>query len=295
MTTILAIDDEPQNLRLLQLYLSDTDYTVLTAENGSEGWKLLVTYGDRVSVILLDRMMPVMNGMEFLARLKKDADFAHIPVIMQTAAAETHLVVEGIQAGVFYYLSKPYSEELLLAIIQAALQDHIAHDALLAEVKKYKRLAGLITQCQFSLRTLDEARDLAAFLANCFPDPSRMALGLSEILINAVEHGNLSISYEEKSELQKRGAWESEIQRRLALPEYANKQVQVQYTTSATEIAVTVCDEGKGFDWRPYLEVDPARATDTHGRGIALARMISFDEVRYAGTGNQVTCIVRRQ
>lgn len=58
--------------------------------------------------------------------------------------------------------------------------------------------------------------------------------------------------------------------------------------------AVTISDEGDGFDWRPYLEIDPAQATDTHGRGIALARMLSFDDLWYTGTGSQVTGIVRR-
>lgn len=295
MSTILIIDDEPQNIRLIQRQFADTNYTFLTAENGAEGWNILTQYSDRISVILLDRMMPVMDGMQFLAQLKQHPEFSHIPVIMQTAAIEPSQITEGIRAGVFYYLTKPYDEELLLATVHAALRDHVARDTLQEEVQRYKRLSGLITRCDFSFRTLDEARDLAAFLANCFPEPSRVALGLSELLINAVEHGNLGISYEEKGLLNKRGVWEEEVQNRLLLPDNRNKRVFVSYETDIDTVNVTIRDEGVGFNWQPYLDIDPARASDSHGRGIAMARLISFDEIHYQGNGNIVSCLVRRQ
>lgn len=293
MTTLLAIDDEPKNLKLIRMYLADTDYTVLTANNGAEGWKVLTEASPPIDVILLDRMMPVMDGMAFMLKLRAHPDFAHLPVIMQTAAAETNQVAEGIRTGVFYYLTKPYDGEVLLSIVQSALQHLGAHSELRTEVRKYKRMLGLISKSDFIFQTLEEAHDLTIFLANFFPDPERMVLGISELLINAVEHGNLGITYEEKSLLNKNGRWEEEIQRRLNLPENVNKRVRVRYEKKAEDITLTIRDEGRGFEWHRYLDMDPDRATDTHGRGIAMSRLMSFDAVRYEGTGNTVTCVVR--
>lgn len=293
MTTILAIEDESQNLKLLQKYLIDTSYTLLTAGNGAEGWEVLTQHRDVIKVILLDRMMPVMDGMEFLMKLKQEKPFPHTPVIMQTAASAPEQIAEGIQAGVFYYLTKPYDEEVLLSIIQAALQDSATQNALLLEVQKNKHFLGLIEQCNISCQTLNEARDLAGFLASCFPEPDRVALGISELLINAIEHGNLNVTYTEKSALTKLDKWEEEIQRRLALAENADKRVRVHYEKDVTECRLTITDEGQGFDWRGYLTIDPDRATDTHGRGIAMSRIISFDELYYSDKGNQVTAVVR--
>ncbi len=293
MTTLLAIDDEPKNLKLIRMYLADTDYTVLTANNGDEGWKMLTEAQSPIDVILLDRMMPVMDGMTFMLKLRAQPDFAHLPVIMQTAAAETSQVAEGIRTGVFYYLTKPYDGEVLLSIVQSALQHHGAHNGLRAEVRKYKRMLGLITESHFVFQTLEEAYDLTIFLANFFPEPERMVLGISELLINAVEHGNLGISYEEKTFLNKNGGWEEEIQRRLALPEYTKRRVRVHYEKRPEDIILTIRDEGNGFEWHRYLDMDPDRATDTHGRGIAMSCLMSFDAVRYEGSGNTVTCVVR--
>lgn len=67
-------------------------------------------------------------------KLKQEKTLPHIPVIMQTAASAPEQIAEGIQAGVFYYLTKPYDEEVLLSIIQAALQDSTTQNALRQEV-----------------------------------------------------------------------------------------------------------------------------------------------------------------
>lgn len=293
MTTLLAIDDEPKNLKLLRMYLAETNYTVLTAANGEEGWALLTAApAPAVDVILLDRMMPVMDGMAFLLKLRAEPRFATIPVIMQTAAAGSRQVAEGLRAGVFYYLTKPFEAEVLLAVVHAALQQSTTQRELKAEVKKQKQLQGLARESHFVLRTLEEVHDLTLFLANFYPDPERMVVGIFELLLNAVEHGNLGITYEEKTVLNEYGAWEAEVQRRLRLPKYAHRQVHVRYEKKAEEIILTISDEGAGFEWTRYLDIDLERVTHTHGRGIALARLMSFDAVRYEGPGNSVSCVV---
>lgn len=152
----------------------------------------------------------------------------------------------------------------------------------------------LLRHGRFELQTLVQARSLAELLAYAFPDPSRTQLGLTELLVNGVEHGNLEISYAEKSSLLEEGRFDDEISRRLALPENSQKRVWVSMDRTATELEMTIVDDGKGFDWHRYLSLDDERSDDSHGRGIAMSNCISFDRLEFRDPGNQVvvsTCL----
>ena len=129
-------------------------------------------------------------------------------------------------------------------------------------------------------------------LASTCPDPGNRALGLKELFFNAIEHGNLGITYDEKTRLEKEDSWKEELQRRLNLPENQDKYVVVHLERHAHEIVFIITDQGAGFDWRPYETMDPQRMFDSHGRGIAMARSLCFDELRYRGRGNEVMAII---
>jgi CheY-like chemotaxis protein len=290
--TILAVDDEPNNLRALKLDLEDNGYRALTARDGVEAWDILQKNMEKISVILLDRMMPNMNGMEFIAKIKADKTIPSIPVIMQTAAAEKEQVVEGIKAGAYYYLTKPYHKDVMLSITAAAVRDYANLCNLRFEVKKITRKLSLIREANFEAKTLDDVQDLSTFLSQFYPSPESVVLGISELLTNAVEHGNLGITYNEKSDLNKQGQWKTEVERRLSMPEHASKIVRVAYNRGEDQITLTIKDEGVGFNWMDYMEISPERATHSHGRGIALAKMMSFDQLDYLGDGNEVQCRV---
>ncbi len=288
---ILAVDDEEFNLDILKCLMLDAGYDVVEAEDGMTTLRRLEQNPD-VDVILLDRMMPNMDGMEVVKRIKADARFRDIPVIMQTAAAASDQVLEGLKAGVYYYLTKPYEDVMLLAIVKAALEDATAKREMKQDVRNQRRMLGLMQKSLFHFRTLEDTKTLAYFIANCFPDPELAVFGLNELLINAVEHGNLGITYSEKTRLMLDGCWQHEIERRLSQEANKHKFATLEFKSTAEEIAVHIRDEGKGFDWHKYIELSPDRATDPHGRGIATSRMISFDSVQYLGTGNEVLCKV---
>ena len=289
---ILAVDDEAFNLDILGEYLEDDGYAVTSAVDGEEALAKLEILGS-VDVIVLDRMMPRMDGMECLRRLKADPRFCDIPVIMQTAAASHEQIKQGIEGGVFYYLTKPYEEAVLLSLVKSALADSRLKTALRMEVRQNRQVLGLMEKAEFRFRTLDEARNLAVFVANGFPEPERVVYGLSELMVNAVEHGNLGISYSEKTALVMSGNWEEEVEHRLSHPDHCQKFVNLSYESSRAGVSVTLTDQGAGFDFASYLQLAPERATDPHGRGIATAKLISFDELFYSGKGNIVTCRVQ--
>lgn len=291
---LLVVDDEEFNRDILEEYLTAGGYAVTLAEDGEATWDVLNSGSHNFSAVLLDRMMPRLDGMGLLKRIKSVSRFEHIPVVFQTALDNPSDIVEGMNAGAFYYLTKPVDKDMLLAIVQSAVSVRVLSTSRHEELSKERRqFFALMRRGEFQLCTLEEARGLANTLASFYPDPARVLLGLSELLINAVEHGNLGISYTEKSRLLQEARWEEEIKHRLALPESAGKVVNVQLEHLSGEIRVTITDCGTGFDWNKYLEMSPERAFDPNGRGIAMSRMMSFDALEYMGKGNQVTAVVR--
>ncbi|MBI5119786.1 MAG: response regulator [Rhodospirillales bacterium] len=291
-TRLLVVDDESFNREILSVLLESAGYAVDQVDGGQEALDRLAANPETYDAILLDRMMPGLSGMDVLLRLKQDRRLRHVPVIMQTAIDGQEEIVDGIRNGVFYYLVKPIQRELLLSITQAAVQDHSQYRLLMSEVKKHTDALTLMNDARFRYRTPTEANLLAVMLASAVPEVPSLVLGLSELMMNAVEHGNLGISYQEKSDLIAKSAWSGEIERRLALPENRGKSVEVVFTRMPHMVAITIIDQGEGFDWRRYMEMDPSRVFETHGRGIALARKTGFTAIEYQERGNVVMGLV---
>lgn len=290
---VLVVDDEPIGRETLVENLSEEGYAVVEASSGEAAWRLIDADPGRFDAILLDRMMPDIDGIEILRRVKQHAALMHVPVIMQTGMATDADVLDGLRAGAYYYLTKPFSADTLLAIVAAATRDYRGHRQLAEEVQRQGRTLACLQRARFAFSTPDEARNLATLVANAAPDPGRVVLGLSELMLNAVEHGNLGIGYQEKSRLIEEGRLHEEIERLLADERYAKRRAVLDIERTANEISFLIRDEGDGFDWRNYLEMSPERAFDTHGRGIAMSRMISFDSLEYLGLGNEVKACIR--
>lgn len=138
------------------------------------------------------------------------------------------------------------------------------------------------------IRTLEQVSGLATLLAARCREPDGVAVGLTELLVNAIEHGNLGIDHEEKAALVRGGTWLQEIERRLSLPQYAGRLVTVAYARQAETMRVSVRDEGGGFDAAPYLKAEKTAGSEPHGRGIAMAKASGFESLRYAGRGKHV-------
>ena len=290
---VLVVEDNAHDRALLQAHLHPLPADVAFAGDGIEAWEMIERDARQFDVILLDRTMPRMNGLELLARLKADPRCRTIPVILQTGSVGREEMLEGINAGAYYYLTKPYNAEVLRMVVRTAAADNGEMRRLQSQLERGVKALGLAQYAIFSYRTIDEARDLGSVLARACPDPESAVIGLTELLVNAVEHGNLGITYDEKTQLRTHSRWEAEIQRRLTMPEYAGRTAEVRFEREGREMRFTVRDCGSGFDWRRYFDIDPARAFDTHGRGILMARHLSFHSLEYRGCGNEVVATVR--
>jgi two-component system, cell cycle response regulator len=290
---ILAVEDDLFALRFLEVQISDLGHHMISASNGQEALDILThSKMGEIDVVLMDREMPIMDGLTAIKHMKDDPVLRHIPVIMVTGADTIEELREGLDAGVFYYLTKPVNETMLRSVLSAAIREAEQTKTLSEELGKHKSSFDLIDTCRFEFKTLSQAESLAAFLANCFPDPERVLPGLAELLINAVEHGNLEIGYDKKTSLIEEGTWRAEVERRTKLPEYKDRSVIATIAHKTNGTYVVIEDQGSGFDFRPYMEIDPARAGDNHGRGIAQAKTMSFDDLKYNKDGRQVIAFV---
>lgn len=144
------------------------------------------------------------------------------------------------------------------------------------------------------LRRPEDVLPLVSRLALSCERPDRVAIGLAELLMNAIEHGSLGLGFDAKRRLLGDQTLRQEIARRLALPPWQARTVSVDVDTYADLVRFTVRDEGAGFDWRGWTGPAQMGGTGPNGRGIAIARELCFASVIYRGCGNVVEAITPR-
>ena len=117
---ILAVDDKPQNLQFLGKLLADNGYEVGLAQSGQQALNFVIK--NEPDLILLDIMMPEMDGYDVCKRLKSDFGTRHIPIIFITAKTDTKDVVKGFEVGGVDYVTKPFNAAELLARIKTHIE-----------------------------------------------------------------------------------------------------------------------------------------------------------------------------
>jgi two-component system, OmpR family, alkaline phosphatase synthesis response regulator PhoP len=120
MAKILAVDDEPHIVRLAQIALERAGHTVVTARDGREGLSKVAS--EHPDLVVMDVMMPYMDGFEALGHLKRDPTTRDIPVIMLTAKAMDSDISTGYRTGADCYLTKPFNPRELVAFVKRILE-----------------------------------------------------------------------------------------------------------------------------------------------------------------------------
>jgi sigma-B regulation protein RsbU (phosphoserine phosphatase) len=159
---ILVVDDTPSNIQSLAATLKPAGYQVLVATNGQQALDVMAKV--RPDLILLDIMMPVMDGFEACANIKANAEWHDIPIIFLTAKTETADLVKGFELGAVDYVNKPFNAHELMARVHT----HLTVDRLRTSVSE-KNAALEKAQAQMSAE-LDLARAMqVAILPSRFP------------------------------------------------------------------------------------------------------------------------------
>jgi len=119
---VLSIDDQYTIRRHVAIALAEADIDIFEAANPAEAAQILVKHYEEVSLIILDINMPKMNGLDFLASLKRHPQFSSIPVIMMTTENQTKSVLTAVQSGAAGYIIKPFKKEELISKVQQHMQ-----------------------------------------------------------------------------------------------------------------------------------------------------------------------------
>jgi adenylate cyclase len=161
---ILVVDDNPTNIKILQTRLASAGYDVVTAADGEEA--LVAAHAAAPDLILLDVMMPRLDGIEVCKRLRADPDFPFTPIVLVTALSETKDVIAGLEAGGDEYLTKPIDHGALLARVRSMLRIKELHDRaqeLTAELGRWN--ASLETRVAEQVAELERVGRLRRFFS----------------------------------------------------------------------------------------------------------------------------------
>lgn len=330
MNTILLVEDEEELREIFAHRLSDDGFKVIEAVDGLEA--LEKSREHHPDLIISDILMPNMNGIDFFTELQREsAQLAAIPFIFLTAMVGEEDTIKAIGLGVDGYLAKPVKYELLLATIKSRLRFHERQRGLFKSkleavfsplfkdsahaVGEYESLDVLfnhyadiiknaakvnidfkhVQDATFRVRTLEDAHQVSAILAGMCPEPEVAILGILEMIVNGIEHGNLGIGYDLKTKLLEDWTWTEEVARRLDEPENCKKFVTASIHKMDNGIRMEFLDCGKGFDYSSYTGFSKERLLDLHGRGIAVANNIVFSELEYIGSGNKAIATIRNK
>src|ERR1700722_5959480 len=168
---ILAVDDVPNNLEIVRVRLEAEGYEVITAADGEDA--LARMHGSEPDLVLLDIMMPKLDGIAVLKQFRQERPNRFVPVILVTAKDDTHDIVEGLEAGGDEYLTKPFEQAELIARVRALLRVKELHDTVQQQATQLKeqseQLASwnrlLEQRVAEQMAELDRIRRLQWFLA----------------------------------------------------------------------------------------------------------------------------------
>jgi len=175
--TILVVEDEKEIARMIQILLEARGFATLVSHSGDEAFTCL--RGHSVDLVLLDIMMPGMDGYDVCRRLKADEQWRHIPVVMLTARAALRDMLLGLEIGADDYVTKPFNNEELIARIKALLRIQAMRQEL---VRRNQELQALNAVAQAVSRSLSPDEILEGALARTLE-----SLGLTLGLVHLVQ------------------------------------------------------------------------------------------------------------
>jgi len=283
--TILIVDDETLNLEILSEHLHDANYQTVRAEDGKQALDLLTADEHKFHAVLLDRMMPEMDGLEVLIKIKQNPQLAMLPVIIQSAKASKIDISEALEAGANYYLTKPFDGTHLLAIVELAVSDYSEYRSMKANSNDYPKLQS---HEEFHFRTRAEAQHLARLIAINCENGEVIAAGLLMLMVKAIEHGNLEISFDKKAKLMVSGRLREEVKQRLEDPVLGQRQVKLIFDKYPCEYSFQLINEGLGLDCHQDLGNGADQTSESAKKTSFLLKNVSFDKLEYSGDGKTV-------
>ena len=292
---VLIIENDFVSRHYLRDLLGYYGHSCQTAMNASEG--LYIYASGRPDVIICDVMLPGISGMEFLRDIrKKDSTTA---IVMISTESSERLAVQVFRAGADDFLKKPVQDKDILPLLDRFAErtpERRESAEPYGEVQSGRLTFKFPTEYDGTSSIMPRVMETLSEDYFSIDDRISIELGLSELVTNAIEHGNLSITYDEKTAVADLSDGMMDLcNKRLLDPKFASREITILYEFTPEECKWTIIDEGDGFDVSKVP--DPTKAEKReglfHGRGIMFSRAI-FDSVEYKGKGNEVVVTKKR-
>jgi len=291
---LLFVGIKPSQQPDIQERLSDLHFTFTFCDTPSLALQLLKKpETPKFKAFIIDENL--LNHADFSAFYNHciQPTYSTTPMILQINRSGNYSVVKkALESGVYFSINHPYSSSIFNTVLMTANHSVVQRLEVSNRQSSFEKVRALMQNAVFHVKTVQDAQTLSSILAFMTLDQKRVAVGLFELIINAIEHGNLGISYAEKSKLTLNATLQNEVERRLNLPENLTKYVTVSIKRLKNQMQFTIKDCGDGFDYANYLNFSENRAMDHHGRGIMIANQLSFDHIEYKDNGSKVICTV---
>ena len=293
---LISPDGAPQGKLEEQLRRLGFEVTVL--QEAPEALTVVQAPVLALDAIVLDWRSGCDKDGAFAEALAEAAVNAQVPVLTLAADCRADDIRLAAGAGLEQHLCMPCQlSQLKSALMAMIVRPEPAAERPSAAVN-LDDAVDLLENCKFRFRTPQDVEKLVPLLARLFPHPGRAVSGIAELMLNAIEHGNLEIGHELKAYWIARGIYQSELAKRLATPPFSDRWAEVIVNKRDDGVMIVIMDQGCGFCWQNLVRNEPApaeAAADPNGRGIAIARDVSFDRLRFNHQGNQVTAFVSNE
>ncbi len=283
MVTVLYLDNRQDSSAKSLEPAADAGIQVERANSPEQAREMLENEIDGLDAVLL--AWEPRDGTESIEDTLAAATAADLKVVVVVPKRRSEGAEVAIDAGAFWVVTAPGDTFHLQRVLKAAVET--------AEILRDKEqihrdrevLVDLLGAGTFRFRTPKEARVLAEWFGSRCNEP-QASVGVLELMINAIEHGNLGLTYTDKSTLLAQGLFEHEVEKRLAAPEYRDRLATVAVDRRPGSLDLLITDTGPGFDFERYLTMDNDRILDPHGRGILMANIAL--KVEFLPPGNRV-------
>jgi CheY-like chemotaxis protein/anti-sigma regulatory factor (Ser/Thr protein kinase) len=283
---VLVVDDQEALRSLLARLLEREGFDPIQAEDGAQAVELYKS--ESPLVVVSDIMMPRMDGLALLNEIRRIDRNA--TVILMTGQGNEDILLKALRGGASNFFKKPFNVRELIEEIRKVVDFRLeaARSSLFSplmeeETKRFvmpradSPFFPIINQITLQLPCLLPQEDIL-----------NLKIGIEEVITNAIEHGNLGISFEEKNRAIQEGRLSELIADKGRESDAAGRVVRISSRLTSEIFEIVIRDDGRGFDWRTLPAVEPENLLAFNGRGIFLTK-IYFDEVLYNDAGNEVT------
>jgi anti-sigma regulatory factor (Ser/Thr protein kinase) len=209
---------------------------------------------------------------------------------------EEDIVAKALNSGVIRFVKKPYSIDDINRVYnelnESFLESH-RRDFALRFLYTEERIFVMDNSLDDILPiTMEIVRGIQYVLGE-YENVDDLMVSITEVLRNAIEHGNLNISYKEKQKAVLSGKYEELLEMRSKDKRYKNRKIYIYYKLAANKIIIKIRDEGDGFDWKKMYRQLKKNTKHSHkptGRGLIIVKM-GIDKVFFNDKGNEITLI----